>query len=381
MFSILRLLRLTGTWVSSRRFAEEHQRWELKKMKAALKTPEGKFRLDDVERPALADSNFVLARVHVAGICGTDLRHWKKPEPDLACKIVGHELAGEVIEVGSDVSNVKVGDRVVIETVMGDGVCEYCRVQKYNICEHLYDVRTQYVSRAYGEYVAGPSEKFYRLPDHVSYEEAALIDTLSVCLHAQHLSGLGINDRVAIIGAGPIGLGQLLLAKASGADVIISDVVPGALDLALELGADAVINNAEEDGPARAMEFSNGRGCDIVFECAGGEAMPTTLPEATRMVRRGGKVVIVGGFDGGETMIPLEWQRIQMSEIQIVPSASFAMHEIYREQAMVLDLVAKRRIDVRKLITHRFALADINQAFDTAERKSETGAVFVALTI
>lgn len=350
-------------------------------MKAALKTDDGTFRIDEVERPIVPDSGFVLARVRVAGICGTDLRHWKKQEPELACKIMGHELAGEVVEIGADVFNVKVGDRVVIETVMGDGTCEYCRVQKYNICEHLYDVRTQYVSRAYGEFVAGPSEKFYKLPDHVEYEEAALIDTLSVCLHAQHLSGLGIGDRVAIIGAGPIGLGQLLLAKASGADVIVADIVPSALDLALELGADAVANCAKDDAVASAFGFTGGRGCDIVFECAGGDAMPATLPQATRMVRRGGKVVIVGGFDEGETAIPLEWQRIQMSEVQLIPSASFAMHGIYPEQGMVLDLIAKRRIDVRKLITHRFALDDINEAFDTAQRKEETGAVFVAIDI
>jgi L-iditol 2-dehydrogenase len=350
-------------------------------MRAALKTEEGMFTIDEVERPALPDANFVLARVRVAGICGTDLRHWKKHEPDLACKIMGHELAGEVVEVGADVSNVKIGDRVVIETVMGDGTCDYCRVRKYNICESLYDVRSQYVSRAYGEYVAGPSEKFYKLPDHVEYEEAALIDTLSVCLHAQHLSGLGINDRVAVIGAGPIGLGQLLLGKASGADVIVIDPVQSALDLALELGADAAVNGADEDAVARVLDFSDGRGCDVVFECAGGDSMPVTLPQATRMVRRGGKVVVVGGFDEGETVIPLEWQRIQMSEIQLIPSASFAMHGIYPEQGMVLDLMAKRRIDVRKLITHRYALDDINEAFDTAQRKEDTGAVFVAITI
>lgn len=350
-------------------------------MKAALKTEEGTFAIHDVERPLLPAPNFVLARVRVAGICGTDLRHWKKHEPELACKIVGHELAGEVVEVGEEVFNVAVGDRVVIETVMGDGVCEYCRVQKYNICEHLYDVRTQYVSRAYGEFVAGPSDKFYKLPDHVEYEEAALIDTLSVCLHAQHLSGLGINDKVAVIGAGPIGLGQLLLAKASGADVIITDVVQSALDLAVELGADAIVNAAADDATARVAEFSDGRGCDTVFECAGGEAMPATLPLATKLARRGGKVVVVGGFDDGECAIPLEWQRIQMSEIQIIPSASFAIHGIYPEQGMILDLIAKRRIDVRKLVTHRFPLDDINEAFDTAQRKEDTGAIFVAINL
>ncbi|MBM7406001.1 MULTISPECIES: zinc-dependent alcohol dehydrogenase [Sphingomonas] len=350
-------------------------------MKAALKTAEGTFVVTEVERPILPASNFVLARVRVAGICGTDLRHWKKHEPELECHIMGHELAGEVVEVGEGVTNVKPGDRVVIETVMGDGVCDYCRIQRYNICEHLYDVRTQYVSRAYGEYVAGPAEKFYKLPDHVSFEEASLIDTFSVCLHAQHLSGLGINDTVAVIGAGPIGLGQMMLAKASGADVIICDVVESALELARELGADAVVNSATEDAVERVKAFTGGRGADIVFECAGGESMPQTLPQATRMVRRAGKVVIVGGFDAGETAIPLEWQRIQMSEIQLIPSASFAMHQIYREQGMVLDLIAKGRIDVKKLITHRFPLDRINEAFDTADRKQETGAVFVAITL
>ncbi|MFL0414761.1 zinc-binding dehydrogenase [uncultured Sphingomonas sp.] len=350
-------------------------------MKAALKTAEGTFDVTETERPIIPASNFVLARVRVAGICGTDLRHWKKHEPELECHIMGHELAGEVVEVGEDVTNVRPGDRVVIETVMGDGVCDYCRIQRYNVCEHLYDVRTQYVSRAYAEYVVGPAEKFYRLPDHVSFEEASLIDTFSVCLHAQHLSGLGINDKVAVIGAGPIGLGQMMLAKASGADVIICDVVDSALALAKALGADAVVNSANEDPVERVKAFTGGRGADIVFECVGGEMMPRTLPQATRMVRRAGKVVIVGGFDDGETSIPLEWQRLQMSEVQLILSASFAMHDIYREQGMVLDLIAKGRIDVKKMITHRFPLDRINEAFDTAQRKEETGAVFVAITM
>ena len=130
-----------------------------------------------------------------------------------------------------------------------------------------------------------------------------------------------------------------------------------------------------------ALAFSNGRGTDLVFECAGGTSMPVTLPLATKLVRRGGKVVIVGGFDAGETAIPLEWQRIQISEIQLIPSASFAMHDIYREQGMVLDLIAKGRLDVKRMITHRFPLDRINEAFDTANRKQETGSVFEAITI
>jgi L-iditol 2-dehydrogenase len=350
-------------------------------MKAAVKTAEGTFRIDEVDEPQLPQHGFVKVRVHVAGICGTDLRHWKKKEPELECHIMGHELAGEVVEIGEGVDNVKAGDRVVVETVMGDGACPWCNVKQYNVCEHLYDVRTQFVSRAYGEFLVGPADKMYVLPDHVSFEEASLVDTLSVCLHGQHLSGLTINDRVAIIGAGPIGLGQLMLAKASGADVMITDIVDSALDLAKELGADLVANPHRDDPAEIARQWTDGRGVDIVFECAGGPSMPQTLPQATQMVRRGGKVVIIGGFDKGETSIPLEWQRIQMSEIQLIPSASFAYRDIYAEQGEVVELIAKRKLPVGKLITHRFKLDQINEAFDVAQEKERTGAVFVAIEI
>jgi L-iditol 2-dehydrogenase len=350
-------------------------------MKAALKTAGGTFEIADVQSPKIPHANWVLARIRVAGICGTDLRHWKKHEPELEHHIMGHELAGEVVDVGAAVTNVRPGDRVVIESVMGDGDCEWCRVQQYNLCPNLYPVRTECVSRAYAEYVAGPADKFYKLPDHVSFEEAALIDTFSVCLHAQHLSGLSINDKIAIIGAGPIGLGQLMLAKASGADVLITDVVDSALQLAVELGADVIVNSKHDDPVAVAKAFTGDRGVDIVFECCGGPSMPVTLPQATQMARRGGKVVIVGGFDAGVTEIGLEWQRIQMSEIQLIPSASFSFHKLDAEQGMVLELLSRGKLDAKKLITHRFGLDQINQAFDVAQDKENTGAVFVAVTI
>jgi L-iditol 2-dehydrogenase len=350
-------------------------------MKAALKTAEGIFEIADVQRPQIPTADWVLARVRVAGICGTDLRHWRKAEAELEHHITGHELAGEVVDVGAAVSNVKPGDRVVIESVMGDGNCEWCRVQQYNLCPDLYPVRTGCVSRAYGEYVTGPASKFYKLPDHVSFEEAALIDTFAVCLHAQHRSGLSINDKVAIIGAGPIGLGQLMLAKASGADVLITDVVDSALQLAIELGADVVVNGERDDPVAAAKAFTAGRGVDIAFECCGGDSMLVTLPKATQMARRGGKVVIVGGFDAGVSEIGLEWQRIQMSEIQLIPSASFSFHGLDAEQGMALELLAKGKLDAKKLITHRFGLDQINEAFDVAQDKQNTGAVFVAVSI
>lgn len=348
-------------------------------MKAALKTQEGTFEVREVAQPELPGPDWVLVRVRVAGICGTDLRHWRKHEEDLAGHIMGHELAGDVVAVGDAVGNVTVGDRVVAETVLGCGQCEYCRARRYNICPDLYATRRRTVSRAYGQFLVAPASHIYRLPEHVSFEEAALVDTFSVCLHAQHASGLTINDRVAVIGAGPIGLGQLMLAKASGADVLIVDQVASSLAVAQDLGADVTVNPEEDDPVAAIKAFTGGRGADIVFECVGGTSMPQTLPLATQMVRRGGKVVIIGGFDAGVTEIGLEWQRIQMSEIQLIPTASFAWHGLDKEQGQIVELIGKGKLDAKRLITHRFPLDRINEAFACGEGKAQTGAVFIAI--
>jgi L-iditol 2-dehydrogenase len=184
-----------------------------------------------------------------------------------------------------------------------------------------------------------------------------------------------------VIGGGPIGLAQLQLAKLAGADVVLVDIVDSALEMAKAMGANLVLHGGRDDVEAGVDAFTGGRGADIAFECTGGEAMAQTLPLATKVVRRGARVVIVGGFDSGGPAIPLEWQRIQMSEIQLVPSASFAFWGLDPEQGMVLELLRKGRIDARSFVTHRFPLDRVNEAFETAQAKDETGAVFVALEI
>jgi len=348
-------------------------------MTAALKNAKGTFEVKSVPRVTLQADDWVIARIKVSGICGTDLRHWKKHEPDLECKIMGHEMAGEIVELGPAVSNLKVGDRVVIETLLGDGTCDWCRVQQYNLCPNLYQVRMETVSRAFAEYVAGPATKFHILPDHVSFEEATLLDTFSVCLHAQQQSGLKINDQVLVVGAGPIGIAQLQLAKLSGADVIVVDVVDSSLEIARDLGAIAVINSKKVDAGEEIRALTAGKGVDLSFECAGGEQMPETLELAASSTRIGGKVIIVGGFEQGKTPISLNWQQLQMGQIHLIFSASYAFWDIYPEIKICLELLAKGKLDAKKMISHRFALQEINQAFETAENKAQSGALFVAL--
>lgn len=348
-------------------------------MTAALKTADGKFEVKQVERVRIPAEDWVLARIKVSGICGTDLRHWEKHEPDLECKIMGHEMAGEIVDVGKDVTNVKPGDRVVIETLLGDGTCDWCRVQQYNLCPNLYKVRMETISRAFAEYVIGPATKFHILPTHVSFEEATVLDTFAVCLHAQQQSGLKINDLVVVVGAGPIGIGQLQLATISGADVIVIDVVDSSLEIAKELGAFAIINSEKEDPYTRIMELTENKGADLTFECVGGEHMAETLDLATSVTRIGGKVIIVGGFEKGKTPMELDWQKMQMGQVHLIFSASYAFWDIYPEMKICLDLLAKGKLNAKKMITHSFPLEEINEAFETAQNKAETGAVFVAL--
>ena len=352
---------------------------EDKQMKAALKTADGKFEVKQVGRVIIPAADWVVVRVLASGICGTDLRHWKKEEPHLECQIMGHEMAGQVVEVGPAVTNLQPGDRVVVETLLGDGTCEWCRVQQYNLCPDLYKVRMETISRAFAEYVIGPATKCHRLPDHVSYQEATLLDTFAVSLHAQQLSGLKINDKVFIIGAGPIGIAQMQLAKVSGAEVIIADKVDSSLEIAKSLGADKIINVQKEDVYQQVMEFTEQRGVDISFECAGGPSMGETLAAAVSVARIGGTVVIVGGFEEGKTSIDMPWQDIQMKEIKLLPSASYSFWGIYPEMAMCLALMAKGKINAKDMITHVYALDKINDAFETAENKERTGAVFVVL--
>lgn len=142
-----------------------------------------------------------------------------------------------------------------------------------------------------------------------------------------------------------------------------------------------MVHLGEEDPLAAIRAMTGDRGADIVFECAGGESMLDTLPLATELLRRGGKVVIVGGFDANMTVIPLEWQRIQMAEITLIPSASFAFRDLYSEHATLLYLPARGKLRTRELITHSFPLESINKAFEAAQDRLRTHAIFVGLEI
>ncbi len=343
-------------------------------MKAAFKTSRGDFEIKDVPIPEVTRPDYVLAKVRAAGVCGSDLRWWNVPRPQLAGRITGHELAGDVIEIGSAVQNVEKGDRVAIESLVGCGVCYWCRLGQYHLCPDLGKLRSETLSRAFSEYVAGPATNFYKIPEKVSYEEAAILDVYGTSVHACNRTGIRMGQHVAVIGAGPIGLTMLELANVAGARTIVTGVYDFPLEKAKKLGAYATINTRTEDGVAKVLELTGGMGVDIAYECVGRDAASETMKQAVSYVRRGGKIGIIGALADG-----LDWPRIRGQEIDLISVSSFSYWGNDREFKIVLDLLIDGKIDANSLITHRFPLERINEAFETADNKRKTNAIKVVL--
>ncbi len=355
-----------------------------KMMKAAVRTAAGDFEVKEVPMPEITQPNYVLAKVRAAGVCGSDLHFWKVPSPkeDLWAgegAVMGHELAGDVVEIGKDVTNVKPGDRVGIESVVSCGECYWCRVGQYHLCPKMIEVRTRTLARGFGEYVAGPSEKFYSLPDHVGYAESAIMDVYGTSVHACNRTEIRMDQTVVIIGAGPIGLSLLDLVNVAGAKGIITDVLDFPLEVAKKtFGAYETINTAKEDPVKKVLGLTHGRGADVVCECVGGKAVSATIPQAVSLVRRKGKIGIVGGMPG-RIALDIDWSKIQWGEIDFVPVSGFYFWGNDPEFQIVSDLLADGKIHATEMITHRFPLEKINEAFETAANKKETKSIKVVI--
>ena len=355
-----------------------------KTMKAAVRTAAGDFEIKDVPMPEITLPSFVLARVKVAGVCGSDLSFWKVPAPKEdpwsgEGSIMGHELAGDVVSVGEDVTNVKPGDRVGIESVVSCGKCYWCRVGQYHLCPELFPIRSKTLASGFAEYVAGPSEKFYPRPVHVGYGETAIMDVYGTSVHAVNRTGLRMDQTAVVIGAGPIGLSLLDLVNVAGAKGIILDVLDKPLEFAENtIGAYMTINTATEDPVAKVLELTGGRGADVVFECVGGKAAPITWPQAISMVRVKGKIGLVGVISERNAPV-LNWYKIHMGEVDIIPVSGFYFWGNDPEFQIVTDLLVQGKLHAAEMITHRFPLEKINEAFETAVNKKETNSLKIII--
>jgi L-iditol 2-dehydrogenase len=329
------------------------------KMKAALLYGIKDLRIQDIEMPQVGPDE-ILARVKAATTCGTDLKIYQRGYVEGVIKlptVFGHEWAGDVVEVGEEVTWLKKGMRVRAGNSSPCLRCYMCQRSKYNLCENM-----MWLWGAYSEYIKVPSRivmlNTQVIPNHVSYEEAAITEPLACVLHGVEEAGVKLGDTVAIIGAGPIGLLHLLTVKKMGAHkVIISDTIEERLQLARRLGADETINAKQEDTVEQTKRLTDGRGADVVIEAIG---LPATWEQALKMVRKGGTVLEFGGCPPG-TQIQVSTEQLHYGETTILG----AFHTTPAHFQKALNLISSDAINVKPLITNRMKLDNIKQAFET----------------
>lgn len=342
-------------------------------MKAAVLYKARDLRLEDVPTPQCGPDE-VLVRVKSVGICGSDVHYWRTGHIGSfvveAPMILGHEVAGVVAEVGAAVTTLRVGDRVALEPGVPCRRCEVCKTGRYNLCPDVRFFATPPIDGALSDYTLSPADFAYKIPDTLSLDAAALIEPLSVGLHACRRGGLTAGQSVLITGAGPIGLTSLMAARAFGAtDIFISDVRPHRLELAKKLGATHAFD-AREDAEALVGEMTGGRGVDLAIECAGAEP---ALVSCLGAAKRGGVIVVVGLGDNANYTLPLI--DLAVKELDIKGIFRYA----YTYPAAI-SLLASGKVDVEAMITHHFPLDDMLSAFEYAEKGTD-GAVKVMIDV
>ncbi|MCI5647943.1 MAG: NAD(P)-dependent alcohol dehydrogenase [Fusicatenibacter sp.] len=328
-------------------------------MKQAVMTEIRKVEIQEKPIPTPSD-NEVLVKVEYVGICGSDLHYYESGrigdfvvEPPF---VLGHEAGGTVVEVGANVKNLKVGDRVAMEPGKTCGECEFCKQGKYNLCEDVVFFATPPVDGVFQEYVAHEAGLCFKLPDNVSTMEGALIEPLAVGMHAANQGGAHLGQTAVVTGAGCIGLVTLLSLKAMGVSkVIVVDVMEKRLEKALELGADAVINGKEEDAVARIKEMTDGKGFDLGIETAGSQI---TAAQQIRAAKKGATIVFVGYSASGEMTLPIG----MALDKELTFKTVFRYRNIY---PMAIDAVASGKIDIKNIVTNYFTLDDIQNALDS----------------
>ena len=285
----------------------------------------------------------VIVKVRSCGICGTDqhIYHGHPGSAEVQPPIVlGHELAGEVIQLGSEVTNLQKGDRVSIDPNIYCGACMYCRSNRAHLCSHLQAVG---VTRdgGMGEYCTVPAANCYKIPEQMSFEEAALVEPLGCVLHGFKKVHLTSLSKVLIIGGGFIGQLFLQLVKRQNVhSIIVSEPAENKKELLYQLGADKVLHPMNADD----LEM------DVVIECVG---RPESMELAVKSATKGGQVLLFG-VAAPETYISVSPFEIFSKELTI--KGSFINPYTHEE---AISLIAKKVVDVQSLISHRFSIEEL----------------------
>ena len=319
----------------------------------------GKEKVEVRETPVPAPGpGEVLLRVRACGICGSDLHFYRGQLPMPQTVSPGHEFAGEVAEVGEGVLAFAPGQRVVVEPLRTCRRCPYCRTGNYQICPRRVLLGT-FASGGLAEYALVPDYALYPLPDALDFELGALVEPLAVVVHGLHLVDLAFGDRVVVLGCGTIGVMAALAARALGAaEIAVTYRYQHQAEAALAAGATRVV-------PADEVSALSGEKADVVVETVGGHA--ETLGQAVGLVRPGGRVSILGLFTGPVRVNALT---MMLNEVRTAGAITYCRSGRLTDFETALRMIEADPERARGIITHRFPLAEVGQAFRTAADKS-----------
>ena len=330
---------------------------------------------DSVPDPSIVEPTDAIVRIDSSTICGTDLHILKGDTPEVeAGRVLGHEAVGTVVEVGSAVTTIGVGDRVLVSCISSCGRCRFCKEGHYGICcgggGWIFGYMIDGLQAEFAR-VPFADTSVYKVPEGLSDEQVLfLADILPTAYEVGVLNGrVEPGDTVAIVGAGPIGLAAIMTAKLHTPGRIVAiDLADSRLEKALEFGADVVINNGDEDAVAKVMALTGGLGADVAIEAVG---VPQTFELCTELIRPGGRVANVGVH--GEC-VTLHLEKLWIRDVTITTGLVDT-----RTTPMLLELVEGGRLDPTVFATHRFPLADTVAAYDVFGAAAETHALKVVL--
>lgn len=312
--------------------------------------------IEERPMPVIASPNEVLIKVKAGGICGSDV-HIYHGSSSVATypRVIGHEIAGEIIETGTGVTEFSIGDRVVMDPVISCGECYQCRIGRRNVCGKL-QVRSVHADGGYQEYLVLPQQSIYRIPDQLSWEEAVMIEPFTIAEQVCWRAEITKEDIIFIMGAGPLGLSVLKRAKLSGAVCIISDIQENRLDFARQYGADATINAGNTDAYTEIMKQTAGNGATVVIDAA---CIKGSFELALNCVCAAGRVITLGF---GKEASAISQFSITAREIDVRGSR---LHN--NKFPTVIENFASGKIQVKDMITHRFPFTAINDALKLIE--------------
>lgn len=336
-------------------------------MKAGILYDDRDIRVGDAPDPRIGPDEVLIATRH-AGICGTDLHIYRGEFHSRVAypAIPGHEFGGIVEEVGKNVKGFQAGDRVVVDPILSCHSCPACLLGHLNACRTLKLLGID-LDGGFGQYVAAPANRVYRLPDSIPMPFAPMVEMYGLGHHVLQRGQVQPGETVAILGAGKLGLSVLdvLCHSASTAMTIVTDLQPFRLETARQLGADYAINVTQEDPVERVMEITQGVGVDCVIEAVGHyhivEGQEAPLAQAVHMIRTGGRIVTAGL---GEQLSAVHFKTLVLKEAKIIASR-VTLGEFPR----AMRLMANGLLHPELLVTHQLAMRDVTTAFEKVDRE------------